>query len=153
MSDCRAAAIEIGGTIKRHDLPEFTRLLEGAYDSPSIADDSPEDVPKYLVDVANNKATVSVADAEAGSFDEIETACQKFGLSYIFNAEAKYDPEYIAYFDGTTLHEANAIDSQVAISIRELKELVHKDGSLDKLFARFAIFEQPLPPFAIEPEA
>ena len=127
MSDRFFACMEIGGKLKRSDVPEFIKVLKESgvttYDNDtSIEHMTTEEELMGLV-----KGTLRVQDPEApyGTIYALPEACKKLGLSYDHASDAAYE------YDGETNYVRDGKDvgfnysSQSGdsfIMVRELQE-------------------------------
>jgi len=138
--------VEIGGDLRRQDLPRFCREL-GATDE--------HDLPRFTED---GHIVLEDCDASYGQFTEVEDTCRELGLPYIRQSDGKYEfsPEIVFWQPGMqgayaviTDHDHNM---QVAMDeVREIRDLVRAGNAAEALCRLEAVVvDLPnLPPFRV----
>lgn len=144
MADYFWGRIQIGGDLRRQNLPRFCEAL-GA--------DDEFDLLRYMED-----GYVVKDDCEAGygQFQELEDTCREIGLPYIRQSDGKYEysPEFVFWVPGMegadaiiTDHDSNM---QVAMDeVHEIRDLV-RAGNVTEALRRLEsiVVDLPsLPPF------
>lgn len=139
MSDRMAAAICVGGKIKRCDLSSLAEaIIEQSFDD--FESSEIDEVVADLTLLADNGEYFEGQDYEAdwGEFVGLESKCQQLGLTYVRTSEPKYEynGEYV-YFSPDTGDLAWQRDAagHIVFTADELENLFPANATPEQLQA------------------
>lgn len=134
MSDYFYGSIEIGGKLPATDVPAFIKALNY------------EGFEQGTTTLATGKS-LEYSDEQAtyGTFPDLETFCQKHGLTFTRKSSGKYE------FDPEEVHwEPGMKEPEVMYTLEDGKEILTQEGltqkfkKVESLMKKFSMKEAPL---------